>query len=149
MALILKVVGSLVFLIGLLLHALNLCGYFLESDRLELHRRIERAETIPRDAPGFEKFLDAFPPPRGSIRAEQVTHIRSSNIIGGGGVSDAVNIRYMAGEKVSGRVAGLYQVAEWSKETRYDWLSWWLTLGGFSIGLWGEILGWRKGRGVS
>jgi hypothetical protein len=144
LALILKVAGYGLIALGLLLHAADLYGYLLEQDRLELYGRIERAEEIPRGVPGFEKFIDSFPPSTGSIRADQVTHIQSGNVISSGGVSAAVDIRYLAGKQKTGRVAGLIEAAAWSRETSYGWLSWWLTIAGLVIELCGEVLARRK-----
>jgi len=108
-----KIAGLIIGLIGLLATFGDLMGWFLDEDKLQIAELVWNSKGgIPRDTPGFEKFLSAFPPPEG-VKPNSITHIvknvfqMEQNFTFGG------TVRYLSGTTRTAPVGSFDDVRRW------------------------------------
>lgn|GEM_PF-3679620 len=119
----LKLVGLLVGFIALLASFFNLLGFFADKEKLHLAQLIRYSEGgIPRETPGFEKFLSDFPPPK-NISPDSITYIVKDKIQTHDKFTMIGVVRYLANNKRTEPVTTFEEVDIWSKKTNYGWIS--------------------------
>ena len=137
---VLKWVGLVIALIGLLLGLLDLKGFFSHPDRDQMVQAILRKGQISSTQPAFSDFLKKFPPPKDWGKKDITGLAPSSFIQSGGVVTPTGPLIYVGVGKQTGRIATFNDIVEWSKESSYPWLSWIITSTGWFICAIGLIL---------
>ena len=128
---LLKIVGLLVIMGGLLATLLEYTGVLKDKSKINLSKRIrQETEGIPRSARGFGGFLKRFPPPP-NVDPATVTHITKDVLQTHDQFPISITLRYVANGVRTAPVANYEQVQQWVEETPYRWVS-------LSIG----IVGW-------
>ena len=135
----LKVLGLLLGFVGIALALLELMGYFVDGDRTSLREEIRASSTaLPRPTSGFEKCLEAFPPPPG-IDPRQITHIARDVIQTHDEFPVSITLRYVASGERTRPVAVFADIERWAAEKRWGWASWvvaalgWLVVAGVEL----------------
>jgi hypothetical protein len=129
----LKIAGLIIGLIGLLAAFSDLMGWFLDEDKLHISESVWNSKGgIPRNTPGFEKFLLAFPPPEG-VDPNSIAHIVKNvfqmepNFTFGG------TLRYLSGTTRTAPVASFDEVRRWAEQSKFRWIGWVIALIGWII----------------
>lgn len=120
----LKLVGLLVIFLGILTAFGDLMGWFVDREKAHIVDLVWNSEGgIPKDTPGFEKFMQAFPPP-GAVDPSRVTHIVKSKIRMGPVVMDGT-VGYLTDDQLrTDPVATFGEILQWAGDTVYEWVSW-------------------------
>jgi hypothetical protein len=99
---------------------LNYAGLFQSRSKTTFAKLLmSREDEIPKNAPGFELFLAAFPPPTGidhrdvTAIADRTLRINSSSEVG-------TTVAYIAAGKRTATVARFDQVREWERATAFE-----------------------------
>jgi hypothetical protein len=120
----LKLLGVIVSFIGIFAAFADLIGWFADSEKLHIANLVWNSEGgIPRGTPGFEKFLEAFPPSEG-VNPDRITHIVKNVLKWEAGPTFGGAVRYLANGERSEAVATFDQVQRWAEKTNYAWYSW-------------------------
>lgn len=134
-----KLLGLLIGLVGIVLLLLDLTGYFVDGDRISLRDEIRASSgRLPETTRGFDKFLQAFPPPAG-IDSQQVTHIAKDVIQTHDQFPVSITVRYVASGQRTRPVASFADVERWAAEKHFGWVSWvvaalgWLVVAGVEL----------------
>lgn len=127
----LKMGGLALGLLALLVTFFDALGKFRDKERLEFARLLrENAQGLPRETPGFDKFLSAFPPPAG-MDVSAISSTTKDVIQTHDQFPISITVRYFANGQRTAPVATYADVVAWSEKTRQKWWS-------FFIG----IVGW-------
>ena len=127
----LTIAGLAVGLLGLVAGLLNLLGYFADKKKAALADAIRNSDGgIPRQTPGFEKFMASFPPPS-SVLPSSVSHIVKDVIQTHDRFPVSITVRYLAGNQRTPPVATYEDVRRWAEHTGYGWLVWLITAAGW------------------
>ena len=93
----LKFAGLTIGFVGIAVGLLNLFGYFAYEERVDLRDRIRDVPgAIARIVPGFDGFVERFPPPDG-VEQATITHIVKDVLQTHDQFPIAITLRYLAG----------------------------------------------------
>ena len=140
--LIIKILLSMLSVIGLLISLGHMLGRFKDKDRIAFLRNIEADLTCPSDHPGAVKFVDEFvraAPEYKTVKIEfdEIDEIfftgqwvGHSNVENGRHVDSisagTLKLRSITG-KVSKPLCSYEDLKKWSKESPFwKWLGWWI-----------------------
>lgn len=125
--------GLMIGLIGIVAGYLDLRGFFADQDRIRIANLIfDSKGGIPRSTPGFDGFLEAFPPPKG-IDERDITHIVKDVLQTHDQFPISVTCRYLANMKRSVPVASGADIRKWAEATRFGVWSWIITAAGWVV----------------
>jgi len=125
------IAGLAVGLLGLVAGLLDLIGCFADKEKVALTDAIRNADGgIPRQTPGFEKFMACFPPPSG-VLPSSVSHIVKDVLQTHDLFPLSITVRYLAGNQRTPPVATYEDVRRWAEHTGYGWLVWLITAAGW------------------
>jgi hypothetical protein len=128
-----KLIGVAVALIALVIGFADLRGCFVDQEKVAFAELVMNSvKEIPRETPGFERFLVDFPPPYG-LDPAKVTHIGDNALRWDTSPAESLGVVYVVNEKRTSVVARLDQVRDWSRDNVYSWLSWIVAALGWAI----------------
>ena len=120
----LKLAGLVLGFVGLTVAFLDLRGYFVYHERLTLRDRIRNVPGgVARAVPGFDEFMNRFPPPD-TVNRATVTHIVKDVLQTADQFPISITLRYLAAGKKTVPIATFSDVERWAAETRFGWISW-------------------------
>jgi len=137
---IIKWLGLVIALLGLLFGFLNLQGYFSHPEREQMVQSILRDGKATSNQPAFSDFLKKFPPPPNWSEKDIIGISPSTLIKSGGVVTPTGPLIYVGIGKQTGPITTFYDLVKWSKESTYPWASWIITCAGWLICLIGLII---------
>lgn len=136
----LKVFGLIVALVGLVLGALDLSGFFAHPDREFMVELICEKGRAPSDTPAFGEFLERFPPPCDWSEADITGVAPLSFINSGGTVTPTGPVIYVGKGKQTKGIVTFHELVDWSHQSSYCWTSWVVTGVGWLICATGVVL---------
>jgi hypothetical protein len=142
----LKIAAYFIVILGLTLGWSNHAGWFRNKAKMAFAELVmSREEEIPRNTPGFELFLQAFPPPSDidpaqvSAIADRILRVNSTADVG-------ITVAYIAAGRRSSTIATHSDVREWSRATPFQILSLILSTIGVAIALPLQLHDYRNSR---
>jgi hypothetical protein len=123
MKMCLKVLSLFVGLLGLTIQLLDLTGYLIDKEKVDLAARLEQSERVERTALGFEKLLARFPPGAG-VDSQSVTAAATYRLQTAEGFNVYGKVAYVAGGSLTPAVATFEEIRSWSRQSNYGWYSW-------------------------
>ncbi len=146
---VLKITGLLILASGIILNLANLNGMLKDKDRAELLRwAVESQGDFSLEDKTAKVFLNRFPPPQSTVA--DLTHVTKTVVRQpGGGLPMMVCINYLHSDETrTGCVATIEELRDWSNETPYPWLAWFLTLFGFCQVLLNTVFEFKEQKGA-
>ena len=142
-----QVIGWFLLLCGIIIDLGNLLGWSQPKERKEFYSLVISSRSgIPVSHPAVREFIEKFPPPPGFERA-QFEYITKLVLQTSSGFPISGSLQYMdtLGKRTPD-IASFEDFLLWSKENKFKWLAWIITLTGFIITVILSILDWRKKR---